>query len=427
MAIKICDAIMGSGKSSAAITYMNSNPDKRFIYITPYLEESIRIQRACPDLEFKEPSNKIAEFDFKKFKHTESLIKNKENITSTHNMFLRYSDEMLEMIRDGRYTLIVDEAVDVFRASGIRKSDMQLLKDANWAEEKLSGEIDITPPEDYDGVFISDIIGLTKGNRIVNIETEDSVNSSKYQKSSYYYWVFSREIFDAFEDVIVLTYMFEAQSMKYYFDMNDMEFSYIGISYTDGVYSFCDKMNYIPKYTKTLSDKIHIFKNKKLNAIGNNKHALSSTWYSKTVSSSPEKKEELRKNIRNFYINYNKDKPVSSRLWATFKTGEKFVRGKGYYYSNIAFNAKATNDYKDRDVLAYCVNIFIHPDEKIYLIKNGVDVLEDRYALSVLVQWIWRSAIRDGKEIWLYIPSKRMRNLLIDWIQEVEGLWKTTS
>ena len=41
---------------------------------------------------------------------------------------------------------------------------------------------------------------------------------------------------------------------------------------------------------------------------------------------------------------------------------------------------------------------------------------EDAYALSELIQWIFRSAIRDGKEIWLYIPSKRMRNLLIDWI-----------
>ena len=29
---------------------------------------------------------------------------------------------------------------------------------------------------------------------------------------------------------------------------------------------------------------------------------------------------------------------------------------------------------------------------------------------------IWRSAIRDGKPINLYIPSKRMRELLINWI-----------
>ena len=36
-----------------------------------------------------------------------------------------------------------------------------------------------------------------------------------------------------------------------------------------------------------------------------------------------------------------------------------------------------------------------------------------------MVQWIWRSAIRDGNEVNLYIPSRRMRELLIGWIDSV--------
>ena len=35
-----------------------------------------------------------------------------------------------------------------------------------------------------------------------------------------------------------------------------------------------------------------------------------------------------------------------------------------------------------------------------------------------MLQFIWRSAIRDGKEIWIYIPSIRMRTLLKKWIKE---------
>ena len=42
IAIMICDAIMGSGKSSAVIDHMNSNPDKHYIYITPFLDEALR-------------------------------------------------------------------------------------------------------------------------------------------------------------------------------------------------------------------------------------------------------------------------------------------------------------------------------------------------------------------------------------------------
>ena len=39
-----------------------------------------------------------------------------------------------------------------------------------------------------------------------------------------------------------------------------------------------------------------------------------------------------------------------------------------------------------------------------------------------MLQFIWRSAIRDGEEIWIYIPSIRMRRLLYEWIEEQNNL-----
>jgi hypothetical protein len=33
-----------------------------------------------------------------------------------------------------------------------------------------------------------------------------------------------------------------------------------------------------------------------------------------------------------------------------------------------------------------------------------------------MIQFIWRSAIRDGKPIHLFVPSERMRTLLKDWM-----------
>jgi hypothetical protein len=41
---------------------------------------------------------------------------------------------------------------------------------------------------------------------------------------------------------------------------------------------------------------------------------------------------------------------------------------------------------------------------------------EDEWALSELIQWLFRSAIRQKEEIELYIPSERMRKLLIEWL-----------
>ena len=43
---------------------------------------------------------------------------------------------------------------------------------------------------------------------------------------------------------------------------------------------------------------------------------------------------------------------------------------------------------------------------------------EDKFALSELVQFVYRSAIRNGKPIDVYIPSKRMRDLFLEWLKK---------
>ena len=53
---------------------------------------------------------------------------------------------------------------------------------------------------------------------------------------------------------------------------------------------------------------------------------------------------------------------------------------------------------------------------KQFFIDKNVTIDEDTWALSELLQWIFRSAIREHKEINIYIPSERMRNLLLEWL-----------
>ena len=61
--------------------------------------------------------------------------------------------------------------------------------------------------------------------------------------------------------------------------------------------------------------------------------------------------------------------------------------------------------------------------DRVYLFdehvnSSTVEFDEELFSLSTLLQWIWRSQIRDGKPIEIYIPSERMRSLLKIWIEE---------
>ena len=89
---------MGSGKSQGIIKYMNDNPNNKYIYISPYLEEAYRIKAGCTALNFIEPSDKIEKFNFYKLEHTRYLISNGNNIATTHMAFRRSNEKLTSSI-----------------------------------------------------------------------------------------------------------------------------------------------------------------------------------------------------------------------------------------------------------------------------------------------------------------------------------------
>jgi hypothetical protein len=397
---------MGTGKTSAVITYINTHPDQKFIYITPYLKEAHRIKARCPNAHFVEPSNKIRQYNFRKLEHTAALIKQGRNITSTHQLFKNYSAETLEDIKKQEYTLFIDENVDVLELLDIHPDDIQLAIDGGYLT--FEDNVGVLTDKEYNGQLFSELFAILKTRKISKIT--DNKNNA------FFYWTMPPELITAFKDVYVCTYMFKGQSLHHLFEMYHIPYEYIGIERSDdGGYRFGSYPGYTPEYVKHLKEKIHILDHEKLNDIGDDYYALSMSWFTKSGADV----DQLKNNLANYYKNIRPDGGSGTRLWGTFNGEFSSLRGKGYTKSFLTFNAKATNEYRNRNCLAYAANIFQNVVEKLFYMQHGVEVSDDIYALSILVQWIWRSAIRDGEEIDLYIPSRRMRTLLQNWIDDV--------
>lgn len=405
--VKVCDAIMGSGKSSAAITYMNEHPEKRFIYITPYLDEAKRIRANCPHAQFYEPQ-KMSAFSGSKTVHTLDLVKRGESVATTHQAFRSYPPELLDFIREMRYTLIIDENVDVLETLDEDPYDVQMAIDAGYVEETASGSFRLAK-DVYRGAKHRDFFRMMKTREIIKVSGENT--------DSFFYWQLPLELITSFEEVYILTYLFKGQSLHHFLEMYRIPYEFIGVKKVDGQFCFSDKAEYIPEYVHRLKEMIHIESNPKLNSIGTDKFALSMSWFKKDTSDV----KQLKNHVYNFFFKLCKVEK-HQRMWSTYAEAQYALRGKGYTSNFVPFNKKAVNEYKDAIALAYCVNIFMNVGQKLFYETHGVDVSEDDYALSVMVQWIWRSAIRDGKEIWLYLPSKRMRDLLESWIEGVNEL-----
>jgi hypothetical protein len=64
------------------------------------------------------------------------------------------------------------------------------------------------------------------------------------------------------------------------------------------------------------------------------------------------------------------------------------------------------------------VNVYPHGSLKSHINSYGVSVDEDMYAVSELIQFLFRGCIREYKDMYIMILSERMEILLRDWLEK---------
>jgi len=83
----------------------------------------------------------------------------------------------------------------------------------------------------------------------------------------------------------------------------------------------------------------------------------------------------------------------------------------------VANTTRGTNDYM------HCSHLIYLYDQNINFIVarwlgDSSQAFKDAYALTELIQWVWRSRVRRGEPITLYLPSLRMRKLFEAWLND---------
>ena len=433
MSVTVIDAACGKGKTSFAIQKMNENPQNSYVYVTPLLSEIDRI-KSSTKVNFYDP----VFLDGRKINGFNNLLCNGFNIATTHSTFANSTNETLELIKQGNYTLILDEVLDVVselndmiddREHKIKPQDIQLLLDKNVIRTDEYGRVEWID-KSYEGSSYTLVEQLAKRGNLLLIN------------DTLFLWEFPVNIFHAFDQVMILTYMFGGSLLKYFLDYHEIEYDLKSVeqSTIDGKYytipyrSDCAERNVYRNLIELCTDE-------KLNNYP--WASFSSTWCKRNIKRGKDYEEvvKLKNHLNNFFRNKKKAK-AEEIMWSIYESCKGAIEGLGYtkirklsaeekrlpateikkLENNLSCyvpcNARATNDYRTRHVLAYLCNIFPNPYiEKFFKLKN-ISIDKDAIALSFLVQWMFRSRIRDGKPISLYLPSPRMRKLLQNWLTE---------
>ena len=427
------DAPCGAGKTSWAIQEMTQNEDKPYIYCTPFLDEITRIREGCGRQRFKEPlpysGSKIDDFN--------DLLALGESIAVSHVTFLNATPETLERIHQGGYTLILDEVLDVIcefnKIQSVEDNARQSISPDDVAMLIDKGMITIAP--DYKVTWC----GTEYGPDFKNYEVMKMAKLGRLYcaRNRLFVTIYPPEMFRQFERVFVLTYMFDGSLLKPYFELFHLPYELASISSGGDGYSltpYCDDAD--RAFRQRCKELITVCDRASLNRP---KRSLSKSWYE---AASAEKLKELKNDILTYFNRHLKTASASNGdiMWTCPADFKNKVSGKGFTCARsmtkgekhlpeqerkelekrldcfVPCNAKATNIYGERWALAYCCNMYLRPMIKGFFDDSGVEPNERAYALSCLIQWLCRSRIRNGEPIEMYVPSKRMRDLLLAWM-----------
>jgi len=431
MTVKIVSSLPGTGKTSWAIEKMNrEGKDKRFLFVTPFVKEIERVVDACSNIGIKTPDE--GRGGGRKKTDILNLLKNNENIATSHALFTAMDEGFINRIRGRGYTLILDESIELV-------SELNLYGGRGpYDEDSLSV---ILTREDMDYFCSRDILSVDPLDFAVSPSEERSLrlyrrvfNLAKmgllyYINDSVLIYVFPPALFaeNIFSEYFVLTYQFDLQLQKSYFDFFGIGYEkYYAFSNDNGGYSIAPGEYDERLFLKDLRDKIHIVESPYINEVGDpyvadNGHtyysALSSTHY---LNHFDEFSEQLKKNLTNFFGNITNSK-VEDRMWTTFKAYRgKFSKTRHVPRKEGSFapmNSRATNNYREKTIIAYLVNRYYRPHTKKFFETKGVVLNDDDLALSEMLQFLFRSSIREGRDIQVYMPSYRMRTILNTYLE----------
>lgn len=405
--VAVLDSLPGTGKTTLMFDYMRNNPACRFLYCSPYLAEvgdgkkEGRVQKELPELNFKSPSVSPS-----KTKSLQRLLSNGDNIAISHALLISLPVETAEAIREQGYTLILDETIQPIEPyQDLSLNDVAILIDSGRVFIDKQSVLRWRPEyTNYSG-------------RDVEVKTLCENDSMVYHNGAFIK-ILNEEVFNAFKEVHILTFMFEGSIMASWLKLKNIEYGYSEEKFRFGGNEAAknrlrSNIEFLEP-SRTIKD-LHMCDGKYSHG------SFSVTWY--------EKNEDKLGTIRRSLSSVAKKLPRSDKIfWTTFKKYEDALRGPRYTRPErvskqilispfVPKNMRASNDYKDYNTCFYCCNIYPHTLLSNYLADNGVKIDGEIFALSELIQFICRGSVRMNKTMKLLILSNRMRGLLSDYLK----------
>lgn len=407
----IIDYPCGLGKTSALISVLDQRPVLKVLVVVQTLAEVKRMVSSAPAGRLHAPEDPGPDYRTKG-EQLDPLVRAGKSIVITHNLYeragtLAYQGAFVS------YKVIIDEV-----PNAVSPSDFDL-------DLKSFTEFYIDPGYcslRKDGLVVMTDKGVEEEERLKSALDESlisSINSGRlyYDGKKNFIQTLPSSLFTHTDGLIVLTFLSEGSLFLKFLEK-------FQIDYTVSKSRQCHQ-----RFQLQARDNLKIHRMPSLDKV--------SFSYSKQTSYTPKSAEVTKvrnalKNLRqrnlagldlkNLMITCAK-KNWFKRLGSNHdeqKPGLFSINSRMFEGANWLPNTtRGTNEYLHCTHAIYLYEQNVNP---ILLRWLNADNAEFRaaYALTEMVQWLWRSQIRNGKAVDVYMPSIRMREIIQRWLWDEE-------
>lgn len=435
---RVIDAPTGAGKTTALIKMINAaqtsaDSFNRFLVLTPLLSEVERICNATTCVQPLENKRKHTS----KLHALKQLIISGENICCTHTLCELFDSEVKDLLQNGdyHYILIIDEeptvivdTIDIQQPKGNAKAankNIQEVYKLNKQDYKMLRERGFLLIDEYTGrLYWNDELEYNNAGRRGVFEgvrkTFNKLDLYSFNNDERVIAVVNPSIWLCFDEIYISTYRLHNSPFDYYCQLYGFNIEYYHINSSGEI-----SAGFVPAYPKGL-ERLVVCDDEKYNLTGK-KYSLSLRWFENNCKKNSPAASELHNALRGF-LRYGIPKgELTGYYWTTFKAFKSCLTGKEVSPKRwIAHNTRATNDYSNCNAVAFVCDKFPNPNLYNFLKSKGIIFDKNEYALSCLIQFVWRSSIRTAcaNKVYVYIPSKRLRLHFKAWLSTGIGTQK---
>ena len=368
--------------------------------IVPFLSEVERVkkgvQKSCT---FHEPLTDNS-YESKKQSLIDLAICG-NNIVTTHKMFESLVDVAKQGLFDD-YHIIIDEVPEVLSVvdSLSKKSLNDIYIDGGYLTVEDDGKVIPTQKWHEDSKDVSDTLSLKLYRRAM-CESLYLVNES------YFIWAMPKELLIKGCTVTIYTFKSSGSLLCRYLDKEKIPYVVErNISIEQKFLNDAQKLITIEEVPPNIS-KMRFGYGKQTEQLSNTSYRRKVVLYLKNL------KQRKLANVSTDRIMIT----CVKEAWDNFKNKGGFKKGSRLGSANwVANTTRGTNDYAHCSHAIYLYDQFVNPAMLRWLEVENQRQFEEEYALTEFIQWLYRTRVRKGEHVSVYIPSKRMEKIFRSWL-----------